>query len=166
MDFRDGWGKEPGDILCPALPLVLGANPFTCDVELVIITEGQWDALTLFGALGGADRWPDPVVIFGIRGVQGVEPFLSYYGAWLKSAKPKVWLLPDNDEAAQSWTSPKRGVGRLPSVPFRNRLLRAGLKVKESPVAGNYGKDFNDYYKKIKPNRKEMLQWIKSLNLM
>ena len=69
----------------PALPFIIGGSWFDT-ARLLIITEGQWDSLTFAlaaGWLGEGCIWPERVCIIGIRGAQGVNPFLQLLQAIL-----------------------------------------------------------------------------------
>lgn len=147
--------------LVPPLPFVVG------DVEnasLAVLLEGQWDAITFFGACGWffEDEWVDPLapegcVVFGIRGAQGMDGFLSYWTPWLQRRRPRVWAIADNDAAGGAWREqPPAHVG-LPRPPsFADRIYHAcGGREKMGdrvPIVswlkpGKWGKDFNDYYR-------------------
>lgn len=155
----DGEGIREGDQWCPPVPFVLG-NPWKAD--LWILTEGQWDALTFWGALGLFDEIPDlpfSVAIFGIRGVQGVSAFMDHYARGLKNRG--VFMVGDSDEAGKSWY----GI-RQKNPSFRERLEIYGAKVEVRILKGPWGKDFNDYYRAKSPSREEMIQAVYDLGLV
>ena len=166
-DERGVTGEES---MVPPLPYVVGdlAAP-----KLVIILEGQWDALTMLGALGGLN--PDDeglrgVAIFGVRGAKGTGTLLAHWGAWLKKCAPQVWLLPDNDEAKTGarWYPPGRAAERAAGrTYFSEQLAWAGAsRVVVTPLAPEMGgKDFNDYFKTMKPRGDDMRRWMEQLKL-
>lgn len=154
--------------LIPPLPFVLGdlAGP-----RLVVLLEGQWDAVTFAGACGWLydGNPPEGVSVFGIRGAQGVEPFLAYWEKWLRHNKPLVWIIADNDKAGQSWYVPKKGLEGMPDPPsLAERLEYLGCrKVITSHLQGDeFGKDFNDYYKEAEPRQEDMISWMKHVGVM
>ena len=163
-------GAEEGTAMVPPLPFVVGR--LVCP-RLVVITEGQWDALTFAGAMGDLDidgTGPGDVAYFGIRGVSGTRAFLDYWGGWLRAVKPLIWLLPDNDneKTGARWFPPARAAERAAGAfYFSERLARmSGNRVVVSPLRqGAGGKDFNDYYKAAKPDRAAMTVWMQKLNL-
>ena len=166
-------GAETGAAMIPPLPFVVGclARP-----RLVIILEGQWDALTMFGALGGLNcdaAAPDGIAFFGIRGVNGTQAFVDYWGAWLREIRPAVWLLPDNDGAKTGgqWFPPARVNERKQGVVYFSEQLgfMGASRVVVSPLradAGTGGKDFNDYFRAARPDVAAMWRWMASLNLL
>lgn len=159
MAWAEKQEKEVGEVMVPALPVVLG----DLNAESCVILEGQWDAFTLYGALGGFDTDTDlPCVVVGLRGAQGIDSFLAYWGAWLKSRMPRVLLVPDNDTAGQAWLKHK-GVVRERKPTFEDRLLNADLTVRVSILNKKYGKDFNDYYKAKQPNTEAVRAWLSQL---
>lgn len=164
-------GVESGRAMVPPLPFVAGCLDAP---RLVVILEGQWDALTFMGALGCLHpdiEGPRDVVFFGIRGVNGTQAFVDHWGAWVRAVKPLVWLLPDNDGAKTGgqWFPPARAAERKAGVTyFSERLLRMGARrVKVTPLReGAGGKDFNDYYKAAKPAPAAMWRWMEKLELL
>ena len=85
------------------MPFVLGADEFQ-DADLVMVLEGQWDAVTWAGAAGWLDRWSKGVTVFGIRGATSWRILLTHWGKhWPSIAK--FLLVPDGDEAGQQWRS-------------------------------------------------------------
>lgn len=154
--------------LIPPLPFVLGdlAGP-----RLVVLLEGQWDAVTFAGACGWLydGNPPEGVSIFGIRGAQGVEPFLAWWEKWLRHNRPLVWIIADNDEAGQGWYIPKKGEPGMPDPPsLAERLEFIGCRrVITSHLQGNdFGKDFNDFYKAAEPRQEDMISWMKQVGVM
>jgi len=163
-------GVGEGDSMVPPLPFVAGCVERP---RLVVIMEGQWDALTFMGALGGLHvdcGGPADIAYFGIRGVSGTRAFLDYWGGWLRVAKPLVWLLPDNDAAKTGgdWYPPGRVAERRPGVLyFSERLAWLGAaRVVVTPLrGGSGGKDFNDYYRAARPDPAAMWRWMAKLGL-
>jgi len=154
--------------LFPPLPFVLGdyANP-----KVIVLLEGQWDAVSFFGACGylGDEKAPEGIVVFGIRGAQGMDVFLAYWAKWIRHNKPLAWVIADNDQAGQTWLRPpaaKPGLPRMPS--FAERLEYVGCRnvLTSWLKPGQWGKDFNDYYKAAKPGPAEMAAWMKTVGVM
>ncbi|MGD9874250.1 MAG: hypothetical protein AB7T27_08245 [Kiritimatiellia bacterium] len=148
------------------LPFVLGdlARP-----RGLVILEGQWDAITFFHAYGGfiASGNPLGLAVFGIRGVNGREVFLSHYGPLLKSSRPPVLLVADNDTAGKSWIEPPQPDPlKLPPPSFVERLQGLGaLRVVTQFLkdSSGLGKDFNDYYKARQPGPDGVAAWLAGL---
>jgi hypothetical protein len=124
----------------PALPFILGE--FTT-ARLLIIVEGQWDAIAIAhasGCLTHDTSWPDWVCVVGIRGVNGINPFLSHYSAhWPR--KPKCLLLADNDRAGTTWFESN---GHRQS--FADRLIHFCSEVHVETISG--AKDFNEAWRR------------------
>lgn len=124
----------------PAVPFLIGN--FTA-ASLLVISEGQWDILSFAFAAGWLahnDPWPDSVCGLGIRGVQGIGPFLAHYrDMW--PAGVRCLLLPDNDEAGAAWFDTRGG---RPSFAERLGELCAEVIVEDLPGA----KDFNEAWAK------------------
>lgn len=154
--------------LVPPLPFVLG------DVQaprLIVLLEGQWDAISFFGACGWFhDTTPaEGIAVFGIRGAQGTEAFLAHWGAWLARVKPRAWVIADNDAAGGSWREAPPAEPGLPRPPsLSERLVAAGCR---QPLVswlkpGPWGKDFNDYYRVAKPDVGKMMTWMRRVGVM
>lgn len=94
--------NRPADgISIPAVPFVLGADQIH-HATLIVITEGQWDAVAFAAAAGWLFQWPPGVVVFGIRGATAWKNLIPVWGSrWPRSAD--IVLLPDNDAAGQQW---------------------------------------------------------------
>ena len=123
----------------PSLPFILG--DFST-AQLLVITEGQWDAITfahVAGWLSHDTAWPQSVCVLGIRGAQGVAPFFDHYAPhWL--TKPKCLLLPDNDSAGTTWYHDAR-LGRLSFLQLLAE--RCGdVYVQTVPGAKDFGEAF------------------------
>lgn len=149
----------------PAYPFVLGNLDAP---KLLIITEGQYDAVSIslaFGWIGGpsADgsssaqvKIPDGIVIMGLRGVQSCDPLLAAYGGWLRRNKPFVWVIGDNDEAGRNLAT-RKNFDRIDSEPsFIDRLRAQGCTVagRFYDIAGC--KDFNDIWRAHRPSLEQM----------
>lgn len=164
---RDGDGGER-EAFITAAPFVLGDLQAP---KVIVILEGQWDAITFFGACGWFhDTSPaSGVVVFGVRGAQGVVPFLSYWRQWLLLHRPVAWVIADNDKAGRTWIeapAPRPGEVRAPS--FGEKLEAAGCrKVFVSWLRpGPWGKDFNDYYRAKRPGADAMHKWMMKTGVM
>lgn len=131
--------RSQGGNSIPALPFIIG--DFTA-ARLLVITEGQWDAITFAHAAGWLSHdtaWPPFVCVLGIRGAQGVNPFLDYYESlWPTNAK--CLLLPDNDASGASWYEEQPG-----GISFFKHLVRRCGQVFVQTVTR--AKDFNEAWK-------------------
>ena len=148
----------------PPLPFVLGS--LNCP-KLVVILEGQWDAITFFRACGWFGDSQNPsAAVFGLRGVNGVDAFLAFYADWLRVVKPVVWLLGDNDKAGKKWAE-RQDEHKIHSKPsFIDRLQALGAsRVVYRVIDPKYGKDFNDFYKAAAPDADFMARWMGKLGL-
>lgn len=174
--FLEAMFEELGEhfTTIPPLPVVLGDWR---TAKVWAITEGQWDAATLWGALGGFDDGESgelPIAVFGLRGVNGRGVMLQAYGAELRRRKPKIWLWPDNDEAggkgleATGLDTQLEKPGRLPDVRFTDQLralVGIGARFAVTRVPKNKGKDFNDFWKAAKPTRQQLFCMMETLGL-
>ncbi len=127
--------KEHGQTT-PSLPFLIGNIE---RAELLIIAEGQWDALTVGLAmdwLGEGCIWPSNVCVIGIRGASGTTTFLEYYSPYI-SCTSKCLLLPDADRAGAPWWTGDRS--------FAEQLHRSCSDVVVSRCSRH--KDFNDLYR-------------------
>lgn len=143
IDERSRWPLQFTAQKCPALPFVIGDLR---NARLLVICEGQWDAITLFHAAGWfEDAFPGRVAVLGVRGAQGVGTFFDYYrDAW--PWKPAAWVLRDADVAGESW---EPSGSWMPGKSFADRLGSFCSRVVVSsfrPEAG-LGKDFNDAWR-------------------
>lgn len=169
--------ERPRAAMVQPLPFVMGdlRNP-----RLIVPMEGQWDAQTFYGACGWFhDTAVNPgVVVFGIRGAQGLDAFLGAWAVWLRRNKPRAWVIADNDAAGGSWREQAPAEVGLPRPPtLGDRLIAAGCAGGEhdearAPVVswlkqGNGGKDFNDYFKAFggKLGPEKMHAWMRKLGL-
>ena len=127
--------KEHGQKV-ESLPFILG--DFST-AKLLIITEGQWDAITFCHAADWMKHdasWPDGICVIGIRGAHGINPFLrNYLPYWPESNK--CLLLPDLDEAGSRWFTSD---GNQKS--FAEKLAELCIEVNVQKIKG--AKDFNE----------------------
>ncbi|MEO0797441.1 MAG: hypothetical protein AAFX93_19995 [Verrucomicrobiota bacterium] len=146
-----------------AAPFVMG-DPV--DADLFVLCEGQWDAITAWGALGGFDdSLRASTCVLGLRGAQGVEPFLRHYGWVLDRKRPRVLMLPDNDTAGDLWKGRpadfKAGKPAVAGLVDRMRKLvghdRVGLW-----ELGERGDDFNDWWTATQPSTAQLWERIRS----
>lgn len=154
------YGAQHGSVppapaaLVPPLPFVLGDLKTT---RLIVLLEGQWDAITFYGACGWfydddqVEALPEAgVAVFGIRGAQGVDPFLGHWWPWLARVGARCWIIADNDAAGGTWReAPPAERGKIQMPSFADRLKAAGCRdvLVSWLKPGPWGKDFNDYYK-------------------
>lgn len=155
-DYARDRNITPGESLVVPAPFVLG-NPL--QAKLWILTEGQWDAVTAWGAIHGFhDTFDLPVAVFGLRGASGgPKAFLQIWGALLSRHKPLIWLLPDNDPASIAWDGKGAVVdfSRPPPVRFTDQLRAAlgdSVAIKISRVPARIGKDINDWWQQDHEN--------------
>lgn len=177
LAYGAGATLEAGRALVQPLPFVIGdlQNPW-----LIVILEGQWDAITFYGACGNFHdtAMPERVAVFGIRGAQGLDVFLGAWALWLRRHRPRAWVIADNDAAGGTWRDQPPAEPGLPRPPsLGDRLIAAGCRGGErdeaaAPVIswlkkGNWGKDFNDYFKAFngKLGPEKMAAWMHSLGI-
>lgn len=119
----------------PAVPFVVGTF---AGARLLVIAEGQWDALTLCHGAGWFSHdaaWPGDVCAIGIRGSSGWRAFLDAYRPHWPSPRPGCLLLPDRDDAGGAWVEG-------PGETFLGSLRRLCRIVAVSGCSGE--KDIND----------------------
>jgi hypothetical protein len=169
-EYGAGLGVTPDKRagLFPPLPFVLGDLTGT---KVIVLLEGQWDAVSFFGACGYFEDSNPPagVAVFGIRGAQGLDVFLAYWAKWIRHNQPLAWIIADNDKAGQTWLRAPEAKPGLPRSPtFAERLEYVGCrKVLTSWLnPGAWGKDFNDYYKAAKPGPAKMADWMRRIGVM
>ena len=121
----------------PSLPFMLGA-PFP-EARKIVVTEGQWDSVSLAIAWGWPARsLPPGVALVALRGSQGIRPFLeSYRQLWPKNAE--AVLIPDNDAAGGTWHTPHPEGKRN----FGEQMAERCARVRVVKVPGEQ-KDLND----------------------
>lgn len=152
FDVR-GTGARPGWVFCPnakehgrgipSVPFILGEFGAA---RLLIICEGQWDALTFALAAGWLAHdaaWPEGVCLLGMRGAQGVRPFLEAYGPSWPDPPPNVLLLPDADKAGETWWEARKTLEET----FADRLADRARRVVVVLCDGGGAKDLNGAYK-------------------
>jgi hypothetical protein len=119
----------------PALPYVIGGSSFD-SAKLLVVTGGQWDALTFAfaaGWLGEGCQWPAGVCVIGIRGDASSNVFLRYYARfWPTDAD--CLILPDMDLSGMKWF--------LGPDSFEKRLSARCRRVAAEAFSPH--KDFND----------------------
>lgn len=169
--------------MCPGLPFVMGSP---VGVRFLVITEGQWDAVTFAGACGWLESettWPEGAMVMGARGANGVDTLLAYWGEWLEATVPAILVLADNDTAGKRWDEPQPLDKELPGSPllptFAQKLLKRpgateaepewvarARKVTVQRINPTYGKDFNDYWKAKRPTPAQMMAWLRTLGYL
>lgn len=169
LEAKDRGLDEGSEALVPGLPFVLSGGG---QCSHLIITEGQWDAITFAGACGWLDSdtaWPEGWWVMGSRGSNGADTLLAYWGPWLRRWRPQVLLLADNDAASIGWDNARMAGEKAPwhgpwepgVVPsFKEKLEHLGCTVAVRRVAASIGKDFNDYYKAKRPTPAAMAKWL------
>jgi hypothetical protein len=133
--------------------------------RLVIITEGQWDAITLAGAFGWLSETssiPDGVLVFGLRGASSGRVLLAAWGEFLRIHAPRVWIIGDHDAAGSKLV--ERGeCSKVESEPsFVDRLRAIGCTAKVQFLVDRQRRpvnDFNDFWKLFRPDPGWMAQW-------
>lgn len=141
----------------PAYPFVLGD---LSGAKLVVILEGQFDAVTFALAFGWLQHgFPAGVAVFGLRGVQSQAAMLSAYGLWLRRHKPFVWIIGDNDEAGRNIDKrdPSNQIKREPT--FVDRLRAQGCTVRAELINHSRCKDFNDVWQVADISPGDMQAW-------
>lgn len=81
----------------PPVPFVVGDSALANEW---IITEGQWDAITIWEALGRPGE-NSGIVIFGLRGAKSGRAFMDHYRKYLTQER-SIQIVPDTDEAGSS----------------------------------------------------------------
>ena len=170
--YRKELGMDAGERMVPPAPFVIGDLNTP---RLVIVTEGQWDAVTLYGALGGfEDTPPEGLCVFGVRGVGNAHLMLSYWAGWIrghmmKSSIKGLWILADADESGQALIHGKALPGKLPQPCFADVVRHnfPDLRVVTGSVQAAPGqKDFNDYYRNETPSIGQMWDLMDRLKLV
>jgi hypothetical protein len=167
----EGGASEAGSALVPGLPFVLSGG---ADCVALVITEGQWDAVSFAGACGwlaSESSWPLGWWVMGVRGAQGADTLLAWWSAWIGHHRPAVLVLADNDVASLGWDHDMRAGKVWPGAwepgvtpSFATRLRAAGAReVVVRRVASSIGKDFNDYLRARRPTPEAMCHWLGSL---
>lgn len=129
------WTYQPAGIGLPGVPLVLG-NFY--GARLVVVCEGEWDAVTFAataGWLATDTSWPDGIAVLGVRGATGWRSFLEHWRrVWPR--RPRFLLIPDNDEAGRKWHQ-----------EFAGALAPLAISVTLLPPKSDGPKDFNDLHR-------------------
>jgi hypothetical protein len=136
---RPAWRYVPNESRhgqrTPALPMILGDFE---SAKLLVITEGEWDALT-FGLaarwLGEGCDWPKGIGLIGIRGASSVNVFLRYYRPFWPVGV-NCLVVADADQAGRRWYSG--------TDSFATKLSAISRKVAVVDCAPH--KDFNELY--------------------
>jgi hypothetical protein len=107
---KDGVKRWEYTAGCKAFPFIIG-DPFKASIWL--ITEGQWDALSVMVALTPQNPHAirEGICVLGMRGAGSTRPFLEHYGALVKGGQ--CILLPDNDKAGESWDTLAEDIEKL-----------------------------------------------------
>lgn len=145
-------------IKLPAYPFVLGSLEAP---RLVIITEGQFDAVSIALAFGWLESaLPPGVVLLALRGVSSPSVLLATYGNWLKRHAPFVWYIGDNDAAGKTVAAQKGNINAIASEPsFIDRLRAIGCTVYPETITHPGCKDFNDVLRAAQPSTATMRKW-------
>lgn len=138
---------------CHPYPFVIGKLQ---DPSIVVILEGQWDAVSFHTAAGGEDF---DGLVFGIRGANSITPFLAAWGPWLRRRRPRVWMIGDADKAGRRWQHAEHRPGHWPEWSFLDRI-RAMEPDRLAITFSKRGKDFNDYYREKYPTPDQMEAWM------
>lgn len=141
--------EKQGRPSLPPLPLVLagcGAFGHLWDKRVLIVVEGEWDALTLPVVAGWFDvdlgllRLPPALAIVGVLGASGTDVFLkSYARFWPRDVC--VLVLRDGDKAGGRWAEAGGIVDQLKTRSARVASLHFGKK------PGGKRRDVNDLYR-------------------
>jgi hypothetical protein len=147
---RPKWSYCPNGIA--ALPFVIGAG-FVPFARTVVVTEGQWDAITLAAAAGwlASDAaWPERVALFATRGAAAWKSLVDLWGSyWPKDAR--FILFADADEAGATWKAPGG---------FRETLLTRGHRVRLVRSNESGAKDLNDLHRAQPLTPETIAEWI------
>jgi hypothetical protein len=160
-------GAEIGRGCIAGVPFVFGdfAAP-----RLLVVTEGQWDAVTFAGAAGWFEMDPAEwgAAVMGVRGNEGADTLIAYWGKWILEHKPAVLVLADNDAAGLRWTNAEpREPGQPVPPTLAEKLKAAGARrVYVSRVRPELGKDFNDYWKTRRPSPAAIAGWLVKLGFL
>jgi hypothetical protein len=159
-----GRGGEIGVSRVAGVPFAFGdfmAPRFVC------VTEGQWDAVTFAGACGWLAMDPSEwgAAVMGVRGNEGADTMIAYWGKWFALHKPSVLVLADNDAAGRKWDQAEAREPGQPVPPtLAEKLKAAGARrVYVSRIRPELGKDFNDYWKARRPSVVRMSDWLQQL---
>jgi len=153
---RATWSFHPNESRdgqsTPGLPFVIGAG-FCSFAKIVVVTEGQFDAITLAAAggwLANDAAWPEHITLFGTRGAAGWRNLWTHWRPFLP-AGVAFTLFPDADEAGSKWTSPGG---------FRDTLRDAGHPVRVIRSRVNGAKDINDLHRIAPITTEQISVWL------
>lgn len=137
--------RDMNGIGVPPFPLVLTDSPGIAWAHLLIVTEGEWDALSLALAAQwiGADKrgLPPAVAIIGLRGVGSWRLFIDAFAPyWPRGVD--VLVMRDADDSGERWRrdflpalGPRCGVVKSVTIEGckdANDALRAGSLDREA----------------------------------
>jgi len=150
----------------PAYPFIQTPTlPDSTTPRLLIILEGQFDAVSFAAAFGWLDlergQIPPGVYVMGLRGVQSQKALLAAYGLWLRKHKPFVWIIGDNAAAGRKIDAVKDQNAIASEPAFVDRLRAQGCTVHAELINHPGCKDFNDVYKAARPSVETMLTWAR-----
>jgi hypothetical protein len=154
-DGKASWRYLPNEVehgqAIPALPFIVGDFD---TANLLVIAEGQWDALTFAlaaGWLGDGCEWPAGVGLIGIRGASGVDTFLQWYRRFWPHGT-NCLVLADADPAGSRWYNGEDC--------FTAKLSALCRKVAVVDCAPH--KDFNELYRHERVGPDEIRQLLES----
>jgi hypothetical protein len=148
-DDRAKWSYHSG---IPALPYVIGAG-FLPYAQTVVVTEGQWDALTLAQAAGwlASDAsWPECLTLFAVRGASAWRPLIDFWGDFFPK-EARFILFADGDDAGGKWREPGNLADALRHRGHRVRIIR--------PRPGS-PKDLNDIHRAKPITEADVGEWL------
>lgn len=153
-------GRAWGERLVQPAPYVVGD---TLAPRLAVVLEGQWDAISMYGALGGLGGPELPgVVCFGLRGVENADWLLRYWGRRLRhlakaGTLEAVWVMGDADRAGAGLYRGEAVPGKVARLSLAERLRELlGCRVRASWPRVPGCKDFNDYLRARAPSVEKM----------
>lgn len=143
------WSKQAEGYRVPCLPFFLGdVDGATC----AVIFEGQWDAITFWGAIGGfEDSFDLPICVLGMRGNESVAAFFSYWSTWIPGKR--LMIVADSDAAGGKWlgTTGNYAVPDMPGLPELCRTAGAEAATlhyfQQQDGGPSKIKDFNDWFR-------------------
>jgi len=126
------------------LPFAIGVYD---EPERVVILEGQWDALTYYGMLGGFDScdYGPSALVLGLRGASSYRYVLMFWRRQLEGRK--VIIIPDNDKAGSKIVRRDQDRELAPTrLSFADVCEQiCDVSVRELPDIEGV-KDFNDFW--------------------
>jgi hypothetical protein len=112
-------------------PFVIG-KPQSCKV--LVVLEGQWDAISFYDALSDETEFPEGVAVVGVRGASSWRKLMVY--DW--GQKVQAFVFADGDTAGQAWMDPDSLAGAL---RLRCRAVHPFICNEDG------AKDFNDIHR-------------------